>query len=179
MTTDSRVCGRQPAGTGISAKGWCDGAPPAAQAAQRRAATIRKARTRELYRLIRSEGDLTSREPSLRSALPERAGEAGADVGPGRLRVGGGGWARGGDLADPVVDLVLTPVAHGGRHAPEDALGGILDGGRPGPLHLRPPRAEVEQPIGRRRHGGAQARGGRRIDLAVDQRDSLRVASAL
>src|SRR5262249_58473952 len=57
MTLDSRVWEPHPAGAGISAKGWCDGAPPAAQAAQRRAAAIRRARTRELYRLIRPEGD--------------------------------------------------------------------------------------------------------------------------
>src|SRR3970282_399630 len=33
----------------MSAKGWLDGAPPAVQAAQRRLATIREARTRGLY----------------------------------------------------------------------------------------------------------------------------------
>src|SRR3990172_5992594 len=76
----------------MSAKGWLDGAPPAVQAAQRRLATIRRARTRGLYhhrvhgperatppaRVARAPGDLLARPAAHRGpgALTRRARSA-------------------------------------------------------------------------------------------------------
>ena len=58
-------------------------------------------------------------------------------------------------------------------------MGGILDRGRPAALHLGPPRAEVEASVGRCWHGRPQSRGGRRVDVTVDQGNSVRLAGAL
>src|SRR5437899_12417955 len=84
------------------------------------------------------------RESSRASTLPQRARQARPDVGPGFVHVGRGGRARGCDLPDPLVDLVLAPVAHGRRDALQDPGRRLLDGQWPATRHRGPALARVE-----------------------------------
>src|SRR4030095_14457749 len=113
------------------------------------------------------------------SGLPKRARQTRPDVGPCRVDVGRSGRARGRDLANPLVDLVLPPIAHGRRHTLEHPEGGVLDRGRPAALHLGPPLAKVEAAVGRSGHSRAQPRSLVRVELSAAARAPAPRAGAL
>src|SRR5581483_3651619 len=116
---------------------WVLSAPagPTSQPSATRPRT--SATTRRAVFMVSSTARCVGAPEPPRASPAERPGQAGPDRGPGGVDVGDRRGPLGRDRLDPVVDLVLAPVAHRGGHRIQELHRRVLERRGPALLDLR------------------------------------------